>query len=400
MRVVWKLLRQHMNLFQLGGFFLANLLGMVIILLSIQFYQDILPVFTSPDSFIKKDFLILTKRVSTVGSLLGSNTTFSPSEIDELKEQAFVKNIGAFRPSDYHVAAAVGMQGTGIQMATEMFFESVPDEYVDVDSKRWTYTEGDIMIPIILPRNYLNLYNFGFAQSRSLPKISEGLLSMVRLEIRLRGNGRDETFEGRIVGFSNRLNTILVPETFMNWANARFASNRRNLPSRLIVEVHNPADERIVKFLKEKGYEIEGDQLDAGKTTWFLKLVVGIVLAIGLVICILSFYILMLSIYLILQKNTEKLENLLLIGYSPSQVAWPYQMLTLFLNGMVLLLALAVVVWVRSLYQEIFAPLFPLSEKKGVFFVASMGIILFLSVSLLNIVAIRHKIKAIWKHKE
>ena len=314
MRVVWKLLRQHVNLFQLGGFFLANLLGMVIILLSIQFYQDILPVFTSPDSFIKKDFLILTKRVSTVGSLLGSNTTFSPSEIDELKEQAFVKNIGAFRPSDYHVAAAVGMQGTGIQMATEMFFESVPDEYVDVDSKRWTYTEGDIMIPIILPRNYLNLYNFGFAQSRSLPKISEGLLSMVRLEIRLRGNGRDETFEGRIVGFSNRLNTILVPETFMNWANARFASNRRNLPSRLIVEVHNPADERIVKFLKEKGYEIEGDQLDAGKTTWFLKLVVGIVLAIGLVICILSFYILMLSIYLILQKNTEKLENLLLIG--------------------------------------------------------------------------------------
>jgi len=400
MRVVGKLLRQHVNLFQLGGFFLANLFGMVIILLSIQFYQDILPIFTNRDSFIKRDFLILTKQVSTVGALLGSSTTFSRSEIDELKEQDFVKNVGAFRPSDYHVAAAVGMQGTGIHIATEMFFESVPDAYVDVDSKQWMYVEGDTTIPIILPRNYLNLYNFGFAQSRSLPKLSEGLLSMIRLDIRLRGNGREETFEGCIVGFSNRLNTILVPEAFMHWANARFASNRKNLPSRLIVEVHNPADERIVKFLKEKGYETEGDQLDAGKTTWFLKLVVGIVLAIGLVICILSFYMLMLSIYLILQKNTVKLENLLLIGYSPFQVAWPYQMLTLFLNGIVLLLALAVVVWGRSLYREMFAPLFPLSEETGLFLVTSMGMILYGGVSLLNIMAIHRKIKAIWKNRE
>ena len=33
----------------------------------------------------------------------------------------------------------------------------------------------------------------------------------------------------------------------------------------------------------------------------------------------------MLSIYLLLQKNTSKLENLLLIGYSPAKVALPYQ---------------------------------------------------------------------------
>lgn len=399
MRLVWKLLRQHVSLLQLGGFFLANLVGMVIILLSIQFYNDILPVFTSHDSFIKKDFLILTKQVSTVGSLFGSNTTFSSAEVEELKEQPFTKHVGAFRPSDYSVAAAIGMQGTGINVATEMFFESVPNEYVDVDSKQWEYTAGDRIIPIILPRNYLNLYNFGFAQSRSLPKISEGLLSMIRLDIRLRGNGRDEAFEGRIVGFSNRLNTILVPETFMNWANTRFAPNRQNAPSRLIVEVYNPTDDRIVKFLKEKGYETEGDQLDAGKTTWFLKLIVGVVLTIGLIICVLSFYILMLSIYLILQKNTTKLENLLLIGYSPFQVAWPYQILTLLLNGVVLLLAFGCIVWIRNIYIGLFAPLFPLLEESHMFPVICTGILLYIGVSFLNVVAIHRKIKAIWLHK-
>lgn len=55
MRLVWKLLRQHISFSQLAGFFFANLCGMVIVLLSVQFYKDVLPVFTEGDSFMKKD---------------------------------------------------------------------------------------------------------------------------------------------------------------------------------------------------------------------------------------------------------------------------------------------------------------------------------------------------------
>lgn len=36
-RLVWKLLRQHISVGQLAGFFLANLFGMMIVLLSVQF---------------------------------------------------------------------------------------------------------------------------------------------------------------------------------------------------------------------------------------------------------------------------------------------------------------------------------------------------------------------------
>ena len=42
-RLVWKLLRQHISVGQLAGFFLANLFGMMIVLLSVQFYRDVLP---------------------------------------------------------------------------------------------------------------------------------------------------------------------------------------------------------------------------------------------------------------------------------------------------------------------------------------------------------------------
>ena len=84
--LVWKLLRQHISIGQLAGFFLANLFGMMIVLLSVQFYKDVIPVFTEGDSFMKKDFIIATKKISTLGSFAGKNNTFSAEDIADTIE--------------------------------------------------------------------------------------------------------------------------------------------------------------------------------------------------------------------------------------------------------------------------------------------------------------------------
>lgn len=391
--MIWKLLRQHVSVAQLVGFALANLCGMVIVLVSVQFYKDVLPVFTQGDSFMKKDYLIVSKRVSTLGSVVGRSSAFSSTEQAELEEQPFTKSVGAFTPARFRVSAGMGMQG--MQLSTALFFESVPDAYVDTDLEGWSFSPGQEEIPIVLPRNYLNLYNFGFAQSRSLPQLSEGVLGMMKLDIRMSGRGQVKQMKGRIVGFSDRLNTILVPEAFMNWANATYGDQKEAGPSRLIVEVKNPADDRIAKYLKDKGYETEGDKLDAGKTTWFLKMIVGIVMAVGLVISVLSFYILMLSIYLLLQKNTKKLETLLLVGYSPARVARPYQLLTVALNAVVLALGLLVVSLVRSAYLDVLGRMFPQMKGGSMAVAVTVGIVLFLIVSAINIAAVRKKINSI-----
>jgi hypothetical protein len=361
--LVWKLLRQHISIGQLAGFFLANLFGMMIVLLSVQFYKDVIPVFTEGDSFMKKDFIIATKKISALGSFAGKSNTFSAEEIADLKKQPFTKTIGAFTPSQFKVSAGLGMKEAGIHLSTDMFFESVPDEFVDIKLDKWHFDENTHTIPIIIPRNYLNLYNFGFAQSRSLPKLSEGLMSLIQMDIMMRGNGRVEQYKGNIVGFSNRLNTILVPQSFMKWANENFAPNAEAQPARLIIEVSNPADSAIASYFQKKGYETEDGKLDAGKTTYFLRLIVGIVLGVGLFISILSFYILMLSIFLLLQKNTTKLESLLLIGYSPNKVALPYQLLTVGLNVIVLVLSIGLVSWLRSYYIDSIRILYPKEFK-------------------------------------
>ena len=282
MRLVWKLLRRHISLPQLAGFFLANLLGMLIVLLSLQFYRDVKPVFSAEDGFIRPDYLILSKRISVLNTIgLGSVSTFSQKELDELQAQPFTKRVGAFTASGYKVACSMGINGVA-RLGTEMFFESVPDAFVDVDLKKWHFREGDDVVPIILPRTYLAIYNFGFAQSQNLPKISEGIVGMVEMTISMRGNGRNEFIKGRVIGFSTRLNTILVPESFIRWSNERYAPEADAEPSRIILEVKNPADDAIVSYINEHGYELEDDKLDAGRMTFFLRLVSGIVMLVGL----------------------------------------------------------------------------------------------------------------------
>ncbi len=393
--LIWKLLRRHVSIGQLAGFFLANLVGMAIVLSGVQFYRDVIPVFTRGDSFMKRDYLITTKRVSTLGGLTGKSNTFSKREIEAMASQPFAGSVGAFTPSLFKVSAGMGM--SGINLSTELFFESVPDEYVDVSSDKWHYEEGSQTIPIIIPRTYLNLYNFGFAQSRSLPKLSEGVMSMIQMDIRIRGNGASDHFKGTIVGFSNRLNTILVPQSFMDWANSTYAPGKQAAPSRLIVEVKNLTDTAITDYYRRHNYETEGEGLDAGKTTYFLRMVTGIIMGVGLVISILSFYILMLSIFLLLQKNTVKLENLLLLGHTPSQVALPYTLLTVGVNLVVLVLSFVAVFWIRGQYLDLLQTLFPQMEKGTVLPCLVTGAALFLIVSLLNVTAIRRKVLAIWK---
>jgi len=397
MKLVWKLLRQHISWPQFVGFFFANLFGMTIVLLGYQLYCDILPIFTANDSFLKADYLVVSKKIGMANALGQQHSGFSKDEIADLQAQPFVKGVGQFTSTAYKAEATMGVSGMKI-LNSELFFESVPDPFVDVSLDNWHYTQGDSLVPVILPRSYIAMYNFGFAQNHSLPKINEGLVGMIDLHIQVQGKGGQGYFKGKVIGFSSKLNTILVPQSFMTWSNSHFSPDSEMPPSRLILDVTNPADQRIGTYLEEHNYELEDNNLDAEKTTYFLKLMVTLVMGVGVVISALSFYVLLLSIYLLVQKNTTKLQNLLLIGYSPSRVALPYQMLTLVLNLAVLVASFSLLLIIRGYYIDIVETLFPDLPSTGVAPTLGIGLALFLFVTGINFAILWRKIISIWRH--
>ncbi|MBF0762425.1 ABC transporter permease [Dysgonomonas mossii] len=391
MNLVWKLLKQNISKGQFAGFFIANLIGLTIVLLGLQFYVDINPLFSEKDTIMKRDFLVLTKQVGIYNTLNPQASGFSAEEIKNIENTSFATQVGAFIASRYKVFGGINTNQGGFN--TEMFFESVPDDFIDVKTDRWKFSPDDEFVPIILPKNYLDLYNFGFAEARSMPKLSQSVIGMVNFNITISGKWQHKEFKGQIAGFSNRINTILVPESFMKWANENYGEQAVSNPSRLMVEVNNPADPNIATFLKKNNYEVEGENSAVSKMSYFLKIMVGIVIAIGIIICALAFFVLTLSIYLLLEKNMEKLRNLRLIGYAKSVVVRPYELMAIGMNLAILTLAIASVLVIRIKYSDIVRNVWSEFEGSDIMITLIAGVCIFLLLSSLNIVIIRRKVK-------
>ena len=365
---------------------------MVVILGGIQVYSDLKPLVAGDNALIGNDYVVISKPVKRVNS----NTTFSREEIKQLESQDFTLRLGEFTPAQYQVYGGINIGGQGF--STYMFFEAIPDEFVDVKSKEWRFSKTRHKVPIIIPRNYLNLYNFGFSQtSEQLPQVTESMMKDLELELTLSGGNRSDKFKGQVVGFTDRLNTILVPYDFIEWSNKRFAKNEEVEISRLILEVENPSDPKLLTYFKEHGYVAEDKPAESNKALFLLQLGVAVIIAIGVLFSILSLMILTLSIYLLLQKNVDKLRTLTQIGYKPSTVAAPYNAITIALSGSIFALSLWILAHVRELYIDFLAESTEREINSGMTLTIIAGFVIMLCIIAFNLSVIRRKIAQISK---
>ncbi|MDE7126266.1 MAG: ABC transporter permease, partial [Muribaculaceae bacterium] len=334
--------------------------------------------------------LIISKKVSLLNTLGAGSTTFSASDIEELRSQPWTRRTGEFKSADFNVYAYLNLGGRS--MSTYLFFESIPDEFFDIRPSGWDFDPDSPVIPIVLSKDYLTLYNFGFAATRGLPQLSEDVITKVPLRMRLSGNGNSGTYEARIVGFSSRLNTIAVPEAVMQWADSIYSEplERKDGPSRMILEVTKPGDPQVTEFLDSHGYETAGDKADSSRAAFIFNLVTGIVIAIGAVITILAFFILTLSLYLLLQKNKAKLHDLMLLGYTPDEVAKYYCRLAACVNAGVLAAASAIMISASWIWESRMTSMqFP---QATVWPTLLAGLCIMALISVLNIVSIRRTV--------
>ena len=198
---VWRLLKKNISKGQFLGYALANIIGLSIILIGVLFYSDSQTSRSHEDNFFSDDYVVLSKKVDGVGF---APISFSADEISDLERQSWVKKVGRFTSSKFAVNGSVDMGGQ--RLSTYMFFESVPDDFFDVKPERWEFPNAQNFVPIVLSKDYLTLYNFGFATPQGLPQISEDFIADIPITLRLTGQDmRTEEFSAAIVGFSSRL---------------------------------------------------------------------------------------------------------------------------------------------------------------------------------------------------
>ena len=394
MGLIAKLLRKNTSPARLVGFALSNFIGLLIIGGAVMFYVDSRGIWDDDDSVINTDFLVVNKKV-TSASTLGDreSTRFSEADVADLKAQPWVRRVGEFSASDFRVYASVSQGGRG--METALFFESVPDSFVDLPKSDWRFEPGQTTVPVMIPKDYLALYNFGFAGSAGLPQLSEQLISGIPLKLYMRSEegSRSMQMEGRIAGFSNRLNTVLVPDAFMRYANSRLASGGGAAPSRLIIDVSSPGDVAISDYLSSRGLEVAGDK-SGSSAAYMLRIVVGIVMAIGALITLLSLSVLMLSLSLLMEKNREVIHRLLMLGAPLRKVGAPYSAMVLAGCGVAWVLSAVSLVALRGVYAGALESL-SLSSG-GLIWGLGVATLLALAVVAVNVMSVRRKIKSAW----
>lgn len=364
--------------------------ALLLILSAVQIqanYNELLNGKTNQDS--TANFLVVNKEVnsSTINA-----TTLSDDELKRLKEQPFVDAVGNISPGRFK-ASAESYTRT-FPFSTDIAFESVPDEFIDITSKDWKWEENAEFIPMIIPNMFLDIYNFQFAVSQGYPQITPDLLKGIAFKINMYNpNGTVQSYSGHIVGFSDRISSVLVPQNFMDWANRHYGNSSTSKPSRVVIKTKDPGNPALVSYLKQNGLTTDADKTRFSKYRQIVNAVVNVSWVTGAVMLLFALLIFTLFIQLTIASCKEEIALLITLGAAPKQLQGFLMKRFFPSNVIIAVLSLVVISLLQYLLhgilqkQHIFLSAFPSYYTFGV-----AGIIL-LALWLLNYTTIKKYIK-------
>jgi len=290
--------------------------AMLLILAAVQIqanYNDLLNSKTNRDSIA--NFLVLNKIINDKN--LGA-TALTDNEIDDLKKQPFTESVGLLTPSRFK--ASIQSYSDRFPFFTDIAFETVPNDFIDVTSKDWKWDETARFVPIIAPNMFLDFYNFQFSFSQNLPQLTHEVVKMIVFKINMYGPNGVVSFNGRVVGFSDRISSLLVPQEFMNFGNTHFGKNQDIKPSRVIIRTKDPGNPGLVQYLKEKNLATDADKTRFSRYRQVVDLVVNISWITGAIMLLFAILIFTLFIQLTIASCKEEIILLITLGASPKQL--------------------------------------------------------------------------------
>lgn len=389
MKLLYQILWKDHNRAHLLGAFLGTLAGFVLLLGGIQFYVDIRSVLTENADLLDPEYIVINKKIN-IGQTLGlGGGGFTEEEIKEIEEQPFADQVAAFLSNQFPISAYTENESFP-DFYTELFFEAIPDEFIDVKSEDWQWDPEEGTVPVIIPQDYLNLYNFGFAPSQGLPQVPKGVISMINFNLRLQGKGQGnfDVYQGRIVGFSNRVSSILVPLDFLEWANQNYGYFKKSDPSQVIVVSKDPTDPNIIRFLEERGYDTIREKLKSSRMNIILKFVISFLVVVAAIIIGLAFLVFLLSLQLMISRSSDKIRRLNKLGFHYREISRPYiLLLMLLMTGITGLSLLITSLLAGQLHQTADAWSLTISSSlHGIIY--GTALILVLLISAANVTAI------------
>lgn len=302
-----------------GKLFMALLVlfaGTTLLLLSIMVWANFTELLSGKrqENEDRNSYVIIGKAI-TERNMAAANL-FSPAEIQELSKAPGVQDVGDITPALFPVYATIGGK---LAMATDLPVASVPDRFIDHLPDNWKWQPGDRSLPVILSSQFLDIYNYVFAPGQGLPQLSRSSVKAVALRLQA-GGEKGTVLSGYVAGFSDRLNTLIVPQSFITFGNATYAAGQPTQPSQLILKVTDPSDKAFITYLDQHGYTTDPQSL---RWSRIRAIADGVAAALGLlavVIMAISIMALILFTELTIVRSQSSLSLLRQLGYTARQL--------------------------------------------------------------------------------
>lgn len=340
-----KLLFKGQNKVQLIIAIVGSLLGFTFLITSIHYLIKV-NEFGEGAEILGSNTLIVQRKIGPQHTLGIGKTTFSQKDIDEMNALNYVDAIHPVKNNRFDIFFETNSDLVP-HFSSVVFVQSLNQEFLKIDSDKWNWSPDDSIVPIIMPRDLVVMLNT-FATSQGIPPISDDLIMDVKFKFTISNKDKKEYRDVRIIGFTNEVSTILVPEEFMEYGNETYPNGKEKEATQLMVTVQENEFGQFDKFMQARSLESKESAVIVGQLKSMVATLFSIVLGISIIAVFLSGLVLIQYSQLLITNNKYQTQTLLRIGYSPKLII--NKLSRYFISVFAIIVGISVVVFVLGKY--------------------------------------------------
>ena len=292
--------------------------GVLLLLVSIQMFINIQDILGK--DVVRKggfDFISITKTITNETMGQEEKNLFSDKEVEQLKSQAFIDDVAPLVANRFRVQLS---GGTAIPFKSDFILETIDNDFLDTLPPGFTWQPGQSSVPLIISSDFLEIFNL-FAPTADIPQFSQETATQLQPYITIFGKGSTDTYQASILAFTDRINSIVVPKNFLDWANQKYGEEAFIGYARLYLKTKDANNPDLIAFLDKNNYKVNKERTKFGRTKQTLQGIFSGLGVFGLLVVIMALMLFSFYLQLVIARSKYNLELLLLLGYSPGWVS-------------------------------------------------------------------------------
>ena len=346
-----KLLFKNQDKKQLIIAMIGAFLGITFLVTSIHFLIKV-NEFGKGEEILGPNTIIVQKKVSNATSLGLSDTDFSVSEIAKFKNESFIDDVKPVIANNFNVSFETA-DSLVPPFRSDVFIQTVDQSFIDLKSDNWKWKEGDEFVPIIMPRDFLVMLNT-FMSASGIPQISDDIAMKIKFKFTLSNETGKEWADVRIIGFTNEVSAILVPESFMEYGNTKYSDGTEQKITQIMISGKENEFGKVEELLNKKGLESKNSQMVIGRLKSIIGTLFLVVLSISIIAVFVSGLVLIQYLQLLMSRNAYEVRTLMRIGYPPKLIIRKFFVYFTRIFGIVAIVGVLIFIPLKIFIDEMF----------------------------------------------